>query len=230
MKKIMFTAIAIVAMAMASFAANTNATLFTNDGGNATAIEKTGGPSKEYLDIKKIMDEYEENVNKATTCEELDDAQIMFFLKLLGLVDDEYSESDSMTEKEEQQINAQMERIDKKVSSLQEQWQCPTEEEGGDEEEPAENLIPTSTEEWDKLLDSYDALANKMNGMKSLDFSDEGNMSKLMEFLVEAEPIITRIDQADTEHMTEKQSARLEAISQRFLDAAKAMGLISDDE
>lgn len=206
MKKIMLTAVALIAMVTFTF-----------------------GQSKEYLDAKKIIDAYEQNVNKATSCEELENASLDFFIQLLGLIDVEYTESEEMTEKEEKLINEQTDRISAKLESLQKQWNCQTEEDEEDAEEEKE-LIPTSTKEWDEILDSYDAVTKKVEKLKNIDLEDEADLSKLLEVLTEAEPIVTRIDSADTSNMTEKQSKRLDAINDRFYNAAKAIGLIDEDE
>ena len=99
MKKIMLTAIALIATVMFTF-----------------------GQSKEYLDTKKIFDEYEQNVNKASSCEELEDATLDIFIQLLDLIDVEYTANEKMTEKEDQLLNDQTERINNKIESLQKKW------------------------------------------------------------------------------------------------------------
>lgn len=203
MKKTLLTAIVLIASVMFTF-----------------------GQSKEYLDAKKIIDSYEQNVNKATSCEELENASIDFFLQLLGLIDVEYTESEEMTEKEEKLINDQTDRITAKIESLQKQWDCETEE---DEEEVVE-LIPTSTQEWDELINNYEAVTKKFEAIKSVDYDNDDDLNKLMELLTEAEPIVTRIDNADTENITEKQSKRLDAINDRFLKAAKRLGFVDEGE
>lgn len=204
MKKILFTAFAIVAFALTSFA---------------------GPHSKEYQDVKKVLDEYEQNVNQATTCEDLESASISFYLNLLSLVDVEYDEDESVTEEEEQELNKYMESITNRLTSLQEQWGCDT-----GEEEEEEELIPTTKKEWDELLDQYDAVTKSLSNLKDLDFEDEDNIDLLLDVMGEANTVINRIDQADPANMTEKQNKRLEEIGNRFLEAAKAIGLIEDDE
>lgn len=202
MKKIMLTAIALIATVMFTF-----------------------GQSKEYLDTKKIFDEYEQNVNKASSCEELEDATLDIFIQLLDLIDVEYTANEKMTEKEDQLLNDQAERINNKIESLQKQWGCQTEEDNEEVDEVKE-LIPTSTKEWDELLNSYDAVTKKVEGFKFIDFENETDLNKLLEVLTEVEPIVTRIDNADTSTLTDKQSERLDAINDRFMHAAKAIGLL----
>lgn len=207
MKKILFTALAILTMSMMSLAGN-------------------GGPhTKQYLDIKALIDDYNESLNKAQSCEDLNTYQLTFFMALLSSVDQEYKEDEVMTEAEDKEIVEYMDQIDIKVAQLKEKWDCPEEE-----EQPEQELTPTSTQEWDEILDSYDAVTKKMEGLKGLDFEVEENMNKLLEVLMEANPVIQRIDQADTSNLTEKQDKRMQGIGQRFLDAAKAIGLVEEDE
>ena len=209
MKKIMLTALVLIATALVSYAQY----------------------SKAYNDAKKITDAYEQSVNNAKSCEELDDASINFFIKLMGLVEVEYTESEEMTEKENELLEEQIDRITNKVDSMKQQFDCPEEEE--EEEEEAEEeveLIPTSTQEWDELINSYETVTKKLEGFQSIDYDNDDDLNKLMEVLTEAEPIVTRIDNADTENITQKQSKRLDAINDRFLNAAKRLGFAEEDE
>ena len=203
MKKIMLTALVLIATSLVSYAQY----------------------SKAYNDAKKITDAYEQSVNNAKSCEELDNASINFFIQLLGLVEVEYDESEDMTEKENELFEEQIDRITNKVESMKQQFDCPIEE----EEEEVE-LIPTSTQEWDELINSYENVTKKLESFKSVDYDNDDDLNKLMEVLTEAEPIVTRIDNAETENMTEKQSKRLDAINDRFLNAAKRLGFADEDE
>ena len=203
MKKIMLTALVLIATSLVSYAQY----------------------SKAYNDAKKITDAYEQSVNNAKSCEELDDASINFFIQLLGLVEVEYTESEEMTEKENELLEEQIDRITNKVDSMKQQFDCPIEE----EEEEVE-LIPTSTQEWDELINSYEAVTKKFEAVKSVDYDNDDDLNKLMELLTEAEPIVTRIDNADTENITKKQSERLDAINDRFVKAAKRLGFAEEDE
>ena len=202
MKKIMLTALVLIATSLVSYAQY----------------------SKAYNDAKKITDAYEQSVNNAKSCEELDNASINFFIQLLGLVEMEYTESEEMTEKENELLEEQIDRITNKVESMKQQFDCPIEE-----EEEVE-LIPTTTQEWDELINSYENVTKKLESFKSVDYDNDDDLNKLMEVLTEAEPIVTRIDNAETENMTEKQSKRLDAINDRFLNAAKRLGFADEDE
>lgn len=203
MKKIMLTVLVLIAASLVSYAQY----------------------SKAYNDLKKIADTYEQNVNNAKSCEELDNASISFFIQVMGLVEVEYDESEDMTEKEDELFEEQIDRITNKVDSMKQQFDCPIEE----EEEEVE-LIPTSTQEWDELINSYEAVTKKFEAVKSVDYENDDDLNKLMELLTEAEPIVTRIDNADTENITKKQSERLDAINDRFVKAAKRLGFADEDE
>lgn len=190
----------------------------------ATSLVSYAQYSKAYNDAKKITDAYEQSVNNAKSCEELDDASINFFIQLMGLVEVEYDESEEMTEKENELLEEQIDRITNKVESMKQQFDCPIEE-----EEEVE-LIPTTTQEWDELINSYENVTKKLESFKSVDYDNDDDLNKLMEVLTEAEPIVTRIDNSETENMTEKQSKRLDAINDRFLNAAKRLGFADEDE
>lgn len=191
----------------------------------ATSLVSYAQYSKAYNDAKKITDAYEQSVNNAKSCEELDDASINFFIQLLGLVEVEYDESEEMTEKENELLEEQIDRITNKVESMKQQFDCPIEE----EEEEVE-LIPTTTQEWDELINSYDIVTKKLESFKSVDYDNDDELNKLLEVLTEAEPIVTRIDNADTENITKKQSERLDAINDRFVKAAYRLGFAEEDE
>lgn len=191
----------------------------------ATSLVSYAQYSKAYNDAKKITDAYEQSVNNAKSCEELDNASINFFIQLMGLVEVEYDESEDMTEKENELFEEQIDRITNKVESMKQQFDCPIEE----EEEEVE-LIPTSTQEWDELINSYDIVTKKLESFKSVDYDNDDELNKLLEVLTEAEPIVTRIDNADTENITKKQSERLDAINDRFVKAAKRLGFAEEDE
>ena len=203
MKKIMLTALVLIATSLVSYAQY----------------------SKAYNDAKKITDAYEQSVNNAKSCEELDNASINFFIQLMGLVEVEYTESEEMTEKENELLEEQIDRITNNVESMKQQFNCPIEE----EEEEVE-LIPTTTQEWDELINSYETVTKKFEAVKSVDYENDDDLNKLMELLTEAEPIVTRIDNADTENITKKQSERLDAINDRFVKAAYRLGFAEEDE
>lgn len=224
MKKLTLITIAILGIALASFGSNSS-TALTNTDNSSSVIEKVKPHTKQYQDMKKIFDEYEEAVNKATSCDDLDNASIAFFVKILSLIEVEYKESELLTEQEEQELNEMTDRIERKIESLKMKWNCPVEEE---EEETEEELIPTSSQEWEGIINEFEVFVNKLEKMKNLDFEDESNLDQLLELLSESGPLLQRIEKSDPETLTDKQSNRFEKLSVRFENTAKAIGLLDD--
>lgn len=224
MKKLTLITIAILGIALASFGSN-NSTALTSTDNNSSVIEKVKPHTKEYQDIRKFIDEYEEAINKATSCDDLDNATIALLVNMFSLVDVEYKESEHMTEQEEKELNEITDRIERKIESLKKKWNCPVEEE---EEEPEEELIPTSSQEWEGIINEFEVFVNKLEKMKNLDFEDESNLDQLLELISDSSPLLQRIQQSDPETLTEKQANRFEKLSVRFENTAKAIGLLDD--
>ena len=222
MKKLTLITIAILGIALASFGSNSSTALTSTDN-NSSVIEKVKPHTKEYQDIKKFIDEYEEAINKATSCDDLDNATIALLVNMFSLVDVEYKESEHMTEQEEKELNEITDRIERKIESLKKQWNCPVEE-----EEPEEELIPTSSQEWEGIINEFEVFVNKLEKMKNLDFEDESNLDQLLELISKSTPLLQRIQQSDPETLTEQQSNRFEKLSVRFENTAKAIGLLDD--
>ena len=130
MKKLMLSVIIVLSMSLASFA-NANANQFSNNGSQIESIENADPHTKQYQDMKKILDEYEQSVKKATTCEELDNAAITMFVKLMATTENTYDQE--MTPEEGEEIEKQMNRIDIDVKQKQQQMGCEPEGEGGEE-------------------------------------------------------------------------------------------------
>jgi len=127
MKKLLLTVIVVLSMSLASFASNANATQFNSNGSNI-AIENADPHTKQYEDIKKILDEYEEEVKKATTCEQLDNAELAMLFKLMALAENNYTED--ATPEEGKEIQERMDRMEIEVQKMRQQWGCTTEGEG----------------------------------------------------------------------------------------------------
>lgn len=126
----MLSVIIVLSMSLASFA-NANANQFSSNGSQIESIENADPHTKQYQDMKKILDEYEQSVKKATTCEELDNAAIAMFAKLMGTLENTYDQE--MTPEEGEEIEKQMNRIDIDTKQKQQQWGCePESEEGGE--------------------------------------------------------------------------------------------------
>ena len=87
----MLSVIIILSMSLASFA-NANANQFSSNGSQIESIENADPHTKQYQDMKKILDEYEQEVKKATTCEELDNAAIAMFVKLMATTENTYDQ------------------------------------------------------------------------------------------------------------------------------------------
>ncbi|MBQ4398743.1 MAG: hypothetical protein II829_04050 [Bacteroidales bacterium] len=130
MKKLMLSVIIVLSMSLASFA-NANANQFSSNGSQIESIENADPHTKQYQDMKKILDEYEQSVKKATTCEELDNAAITMFVKLMATTENTYDQE--MTPEEGEEIEKQMNRIDIDVKQKQQQMGCEPEGEGGEE-------------------------------------------------------------------------------------------------
>lgn len=222
MKKLTLITIAILGIALASFG-NNGSTALTNTDNNSSVTEKVNPHTKQYQDMKIIIDEYEEAVNKATSCDDLDNATIALLVNMLALVEVDYKENELITEQEEKELNAIIDRTDTKIESLKKQWNCPVEE-----EEPEEELIPTSSQEWEGIINEFEVFVNKLEKMKNLDFEDESNLDQLLELISESAPLLQRIQQSDPETLTEQQSNRFEKLSVRFENTAKAIGLLDD--
>ena len=231
MKKLTLITIAILGIALASFGSNSSTALTSTDN-NSSVTEKVNPHTKQYQDMKKIIDEYEEAVNKATSCDDLDNAAIKLLVSMLALVEVvnmlalvevDYKENELITEQEEKELNAIIDRTDTKIDSLKTQWNCPVEE-----EEPEEELIPTSSQEWEGIINEFEVFVNKLEKMKNLDFEDESNLDQLLELISESAPLLQRIQQSDPETLTEQQSNRFEKLSVRFENTAKAIGLLDD--
>ena len=126
----MLSVIIVLSMSLASFA-DANANQFSSNGSQVESIENADPHTKQYQDMKKILDEYEQSVKKATTCEELDNATITMFVKLMGTLENTYDQE--MTPEEGEEIEKQMNRIDIDTKQKQQQWGCePESEEGGE--------------------------------------------------------------------------------------------------
>ena len=126
----MLSVIIVISISLASFA-NANANQFSSNGSQIESIENADPHTKQYQDMKKILDEYEQSVKKATTCEELDNAAITMFVKLMATTENTYDQE--MTPEEGEEIEKQMNRIDIDIKQKQQQMGCEPEGEGGEE-------------------------------------------------------------------------------------------------
>lgn len=227
MKKLIFIAITFLGMALASYAGN-GFIPQQNENNDGIVVEQAKPHTKEYQDLKKLIDEYEQAVKKATSCEELDDASITFFVGILGLVDVEYAEDEQVTEEEDKELSDQLDRISKKEEQLKKEWNCPTDEE--EETEEAVEQVETSTEEWEEIINQFDAIVTELEKMKGINFDDEENLDKLLEVVTPLEDLSNRIDRSSVDNLTTQQTSRLEDINDRLVKIATDLGLMDEDE
>ena len=225
MKKLTLIAIAILGIALASFGSN-GLTTQQNVFDNGNVVEKAEPHSKQYQDMKKFVDEYENTVNKATSCDELENATIEFYVNLLSLIEIDYDDNELLTEQEEQELSDKVDRINDKVELLQKKWDCPIEED--DEEEPKLELIPTTTQEWEEIINEFDTIVTQLEKMKGLDFDDEKNFDKLLEVVLPLKQLSERIDSSSVDNLTIEQTIRLEDINNRLVNVATALGMMDN--
>ena len=227
MKRLTLIAITILGMALASYAGN-GFIPQQNANNNGVVVEKAKPHTKQYQDMKKLVDEYEQAVKKATNCEELDNADMAFIFSIFGLVEKEYAENEQLTEEEDQELSDQMDRISKKEEQLKKEWNCPTDED--EEAEEAVEQIETSTEEWEEIINEFDAIVTQLEKMKGLDFDDEKNLDKLLEVVSPLQGLSNRIDRSSVDNLTTQQTSRLEDINNRLVKIATDLGLMDEDE
>ena len=225
MKKLTLIAFTILGMALASYAGN-GFIPQQNANNNGVVVEKAKPHTKQYQDMKKLVDEYEQAVKKATNCEELDNADMAFIFSIFGLVEKEYAENEQLTEEEDQELSDQMDRISKKEEQLKKEWNCPTDED--EEAEEAVEQIETSTEEWEEIINEFDAIVTQLEKMKGLDFDDEKNLDKLLEVVSPLQELSSRIDRSSVDNLTTQQTSRLEDINNRLVKIATDLGLMDD--
>lgn len=227
MKKLTLIVLTILGIAFASYGSNIMATQ-QNTFGNGSVVEKAKPHTKQYQDIKKFVDTFENAVNKASSCDDLDNARIEFYVNLLSLIEIDYDDNDLLTEEEDQEISDRVDRINNKVESLQKKWACPIEENDVDEDEVDLDLIETSTEEWEEIINEFDAIVTQLEKMRGLDFDDDKNVDKLLETVLPLEQLSDRMDHSSVDNLTAKQTDRLEAINDRLVNIATALGLMDE--
>ena len=223
MKKLLLTTIVVLSMSWASFAGNGLVAPSSRNGNDTESIEKAKPHTQQYQDFKKILDEYEQDVKNAKTCEDLENAAMSLVFKLFATTENEYEEE--VTPEEDQELSDYMDRIDKKVTELQEHWGCKTEEDEDNGEEAIE-LVETSTEEWEAIINEFDAIVTQMEKMMNLDFEKDENIDKLLEVVMPLQQISERMDHSSSDNLTQKQSSRLEQINERLVTVATTMGLM----
>ena len=122
MKKLMLTVIVVLSMSLASFANNANSTPFNSNDVTIESIDNADPHTKQYEDMKKVLDEYEHDLKKATTCDDLDRAELAMLFKLMALTENSYTED--ATPEETKEIQEIMERLEIDAQKLKQQWGC----------------------------------------------------------------------------------------------------------
>ncbi len=228
MKKLILTAMAIVAMAF-TFADMSYASPICNNDGNLAIIENARPHTKEYIATKKIIDKYEQDIKKASSCEDLDKAEEELFTAFLLFIfdeDNDFEESEKLTDEESDELDAKLNQVNELKEKKAEQFGCEpkTEEEVDDVE-----LVPT-TEEWDEMIAEYEVLLSKMEQLKKQNLSKEENWTKFLEIVEDHLDLIENLDKANGSNLTEKQDLRLTEINNRIEVLGTEMGLNKMEE
>lgn len=155
MKKFMLFAITIVMMTMVSYAGDANAIAIYANNGDLESVEKGKPHTKEYLDYKKVLDQYEAEIKEAQSCEDLDNAALMLFFSLLSSVDEEYDEDNQMTEEENDLLSKQAEQIDNMIKEKKVRWNCPEEE---------EEVVP---DDYERVMSALDQMESALNSART---------------------------------------------------------------
>lgn len=226
MKKLILTAITIISMACVTYADNGNATFpYTNDG-ITVSVEKAGPHTKQYRDLKEILDKYEREVKGATSCEDIYEAENSFSSSVLLMTFDsdyDYDEADLMTDEEAQELEKLYNRIDDLKAQKEEQYGCKSDL---DEEY---SLTPTTTKEWDELISGYEDFVSQMEKLSKKKLASEEYLQEFLKLLQDNMDLITRIENSDPSSLTERQNERITKLNEKIEVLGKKMGLDDDD-
>lgn len=171
MKRIVLIAIAVVSMALTSYASDVNTPVPNGNDDNTGFVAKNGDRhTQEYLDYKKVLDEYEKDINAASSCDELSGAQFGLLLNVMAFVKEEYDESEQMTDEENALLSQQAERIDQLIKKKQNQWGCEVEEE--------EYIEPAG--DYMEVMSLLDGLESSIDDAKTCD-----DLNRAVEFFLE---------------------------------------------
>jgi TonB family protein len=114
MKKLFTTAVVLLAMALASYASNSNASI-SYDGG-------VKPHSQQYQDLMKILDEYRQEFKNAQSCYDFELSVMMYESRLHAFNNNEYAEDDKFTQEEASELNDQLAQLATEAVKLHEQW------------------------------------------------------------------------------------------------------------
>ena len=116
MKKLFTTVVVLLAMALVSFASNSNASI-SNDG-------DIKPHSQQYQDLMEILDEYGQELKNAQACDDLAWPVAMCKMRLNEFANIEYPEDQKFTQEEVGELNDQLAQLSTMVTKLQEQKDC----------------------------------------------------------------------------------------------------------
>lgn len=114
MKKLFTTAVVLLAMVLASYPSNCNASI-SYDG-------DIKPHSQQYLDLMEILDEYGQEIKNAQSCGDLLFPVSMCNTRLKEFAEIEYAEDKKFTQEEVSELNDQLVRLNAELVKLQEQW------------------------------------------------------------------------------------------------------------
>jgi hypothetical protein len=116
---------------------------FTQCGGNKE--------SKEFQDNKALTEKFEQAINEAQTCDELQDAVLEVLIS--GMAMDEYAEEDKMTEAEQAEIEKLGEKLEKLMEEKVAKLGCEDEEEVEEEIEQTVEDIEQTVEDIEEAVE-----------------------------------------------------------------------------
>ena len=164
------------------------------------------GASQSYLDAKSTFAAYTEKAEAATSCDELDriyDQWLDWWWKY---------DTDRMSNAEENDLDAKEKEFEALTDQLEKRL-C-------NEDDDESSSMPATTNNWDKVLDSYEAYVNKYVAcMKKLAAGDVSVMSEYANLLEKAEELGEQLENASSS-MTTKQMQRYTKINAKMLEAA----------
>lgn len=159
MKKLFLTFVAVVIMALSTYA---------------------GPPTKEYQDATKCLDKFEQNLNKAESCDDIYIAALTFLVDIYSFEDVEYADNERMTEEEEEKLDKRLEQLEKRMEALQKRWDCSF----GDDDFPVE-IDDDDVEEYILPDADDDVVDDEIFSIVEVMPEFPGGMSKLSEYLAQ---------------------------------------------
>ena len=116
MKKLFTTAVVLLALAVTSYASNSNA-LISHDG-------DIKPHTQQYQDLMEILNEYEQEFKNFQSCHDIAEPVYMCLERLREFANIEYAEDKKFTQEEVIELNDQLVRLNAALLRLQEQWDC----------------------------------------------------------------------------------------------------------